>query len=410
MSAAIDAATGAAMNAATLVATTATTGTALRAALLGLAVSLLLSALLVATRRWHLPLTADSQLHLPQKIHRGAVPRIGGAAIVAGFVVGVLHAAGVGGAVASVSPHTAIVLLCALAPIALAGFAEDLTQRVGPRQRLAWMAAGASVLVIASPMWLERIGVPGLDLLFASWPVAIPFTVFACVGAANAYNIVDGLDGLMAGVALITLGAIARVAADVGDAEVFALALLLGAAVLGWLPFNWPRARLFAGDGGAYAIGFTTAAMLLLLVHRNPSVSPWFALTAAALPVWETVYSIWRRSRTGLDAMQPDRAHLHQLLRARLHGLRLSKAVRRGASGASGARPPSAPAAEVRPPNGGCSPLLWALQAVVAGLGASAWSSSAAQALVFGGFALGYVLLHRRLERRVRPPDLAVAG
>ena len=262
---------------------------------LGVAASVALA--LVVTRRWHLRFTADAQWHLPQKIHREEIPRVGGVAIVAGFVTGLAHLAWSGTVPPAVGPITAVVLLAGLAPIALVGFAEDLTKRVGPKQRLLWMALRAATLVVARGLWLDRVDVPLLDHVFAHWPVALVFTVFALVGAANAYNIVDGLDGLLAGVSLITLAAIAGVAAAVGDAKVFALAVLLGTATLGWLPFNWPRARLFAGDGGAYALGFLTAALLLLLVDRNRQVSPWFGLTAAALPVWETLYSIWRRAR-----------------------------------------------------------------------------------------------------------------
>lgn len=376
------------------------------------AVSLSVALLLVATRRWHIGFTGDTLLNMPQKIHREPVPRVGGLAIVTGFVAGLVHLVWFGAVPPAVSASTAVILLVGLAPIALIGFTEDITKRIGARQRLFWLALGSVVALQLRQVWLERIGVPALDPLFGNWGFALAFSVFACVGAANAYNIVDGLNGLLAGVALITLAAVAWVAASLGDHKVFALAVLLAVATIGWLPFNWPRARLFAGDGGAYALGFLTAVILLLLVHRNPQVSPWFGLTAAALPVWETVYSIWRRSRTGLAAMEPDQAHLHQLVRTRLHWLLKYRALRKAGVWATDWTPPPGPAVPTRvaAPNGLASPLLWCLHACAAACGAAFREETWMQAVIFVAFALVYVVLHRRLVRSRTKYQLALAG
>lgn len=384
----------------------------LAAALVALGVSLAVAALLVLTRRWHIRFTGDSHLHLPQKIHREAVPRLGGLAIVAGFCAGLAQLAWAAPDPVALSPRTAVVLLAGLLPIALAGFVEDLTKRVTPYQRLAGIGLGSAVLVHFGGLALARVGVPALDPLLALPGAAALFSLIACVGAANAYNIVDGLNGLLAGVSLITLAAIAWVAATVGDAQVFALAALLGTATLGYLPFNWPRARLFAGDGGAYALGALTAAALLMLVARNPGVSPWFGLAAAALPVWETLYSIWRRARTGLSAMEPDQSHLHQLVRIRLHWLRKHRALRSAGVWGPDWTPPEQPAPplQVGAPNGAASPVLWGLHAGAAAGGAACFDDTAALAAVFAGFVLVYVALHRRLLRSRAKYQLALAG
>jgi UDP-N-acetylmuramyl pentapeptide phosphotransferase/UDP-N-acetylglucosamine-1-phosphate transferase len=384
----------------------------LTSAAVALAVSCSVALLLVLTRRWHLRLTGDSLLHMPQKIHREPVPRVGGLAIVSGFVAGLVHLVWFGAVPPAITSSTAVILLVGLAPIAAIGFTEDLTKRIGARQRLLWLALGSVIALQMRHMYLQRIGVPALDPLFENWGFALAFSVFACVGAANAYNIVDGLNGLLAGVALITLAAIAWVAGAVGDQKVFALTVLLAVATLGWLPFNWPHARLFAGDGGAYALGFLTAVILLLLVHRNPQVSPWFGLTAAALPVWETLYSMWRRSRTGLAAMEPDQAHLHQLVRTRLHWLLKHRALRKAGVWASDWTPPAEPPGPTRvtAPNGLCSPLLWCLHASAVGCGAAFHDDTSTQAATFAVFALLYVALHQRLVRSRTKYKLALAG
>jgi len=368
---------------------------------IALAVSFALSLILVLTRRWHLRFTGDSQLNLPQKIHREDIPRIGGLAIVGGFVISLVHLVWFGANPPAVSATTASLLLAGLAPIALAGFGEDITKRVGPQMRLGWMALGSLILLTSNHLWLDRIGVPFLDPIFSNWGIAIAFSVFACIGATNAYNLIDGLNGLLAGVSLITLAAIAWVAATLGDQKIFALAVLLGVAMIGWLPFNWPKARLFAGDGGAYSIGFLTAALLLLLIQRNPQVSPWFGLTAAALPIWETLYSIWRRSRSGLKTMEPDQSHLHQLVRTRLHWSIKFRALRQAGAVGADWTPAVQPAKQVvvKAPNGLCSPLLWGLHATAVVAGVATFDNTAAQALVMATFAVTYIALHTRLLR-----------
>jgi UDP-N-acetylmuramyl pentapeptide phosphotransferase/UDP-N-acetylglucosamine-1-phosphate transferase len=368
---------------------------------IALAVSFALSLILVLTRRWHLRFTGDSQLNLPQKIHREDIPRIGGLAIVGGFVISLVHLVWFGANPPAVSATTATLLLAGLAPIALAGFGEDITKRVGPQMRLGWMALGSLILLTSNHLWLDRIGVPFLDPIFSNWGIAMAFSVFACIGATNAYNLIDGLNGLLAGVSLITLAAIAWVAATLGDQKIFALAVLLGVAMIGWLPFNWPKARLFAGDGGAYSIGFLTAALLLLLIQRNPQVSPWFGLTAAALPIWETLYSIWRRSRSGLKTMEPDQSHLHQLVRTRLHWSIKFRALRQAGAVDADWTPAVQPAKQVvvKAPNGLCSPLLWGLHATAVVAGVATFDSTGAQAAVMGLFAAAYILLHARLLR-----------
>jgi UDP-GlcNAc:undecaprenyl-phosphate/decaprenyl-phosphate GlcNAc-1-phosphate transferase len=382
--------------------------------LVAFAVGIAVCLLLLVSRHWHLRFTGDSRLDLPQKIHSGEIPRIGGLAIVLGFVAGIVHETWFA-ATPAISEMTASVLLVALAPVALIGFAEDLTQRVVPPVRLYALGFGAAVAILLLELALDRINVPGLDHLFAYRGFAVVFSIFACVGAANAYNIIDGLNGLLAGVALISLAAIASVAAAVGDSTVLTLAALLGAATIAYVPFNWPRARLFAGDGGAYSLGFLIAALLLLLVSRNPTVSPWFGLTAAALPIWETVYSMWRRTRSGVGTMAPDQSHLHQLVRSRLLWTRRCRLQKRMQAWISSAPAPMqllAPGSlSVRAPNGSASPVLWVLHASAAGLGALAWDDTGAQMMVMAGFGGLYTLLHRRLCRsRIKYGLVPAAG
>lgn len=371
----------------------------LTAGALSLLVSLFVSILLVRTRRWHMRWTSDSAWHLPQKIHQDAVPRIGGVAIVAGFLAGLFYCFGVNEAGSNVLPSMTNTghVLWGLAPVVAVGFAEDLTKRVSPRVRLVGMVVGSFVLLYGLQVSLPRLDIALIDPLMQYWGVALVFSIFACVGATNAYNIVDGLNGLLGGVALITLWVVAWVAYDVGDLVLCGISGLLAFAVVGWLPSNWPRGRLFAGDGGAYALGFLSAALIIMLLHRHPEVSPWFGLTAAALPIWETLYSIWRRQRTGVSALEPDHSHLHQLLRTRMHWMRTRRALR--STVANSTLPADDARVTVSAPNGSCSPLLWGLHAVAAAGGAFFYRQPAVVAAIFGAFVLVYIGLHARLVR-----------
>jgi len=376
------------------------------------AIAALTGLLLVLTRRMHLPVTGDPLAGAVHKIHRVVTCRAGGVALLAGFVVGLVDWVWLSNARFAPDPRFAGLLLAALVPVAACGIAEDLTKRVGPLQRLFWIGLGALLLAGTKTVWIGQVGVDVFDAMLAAAPFALAFTVVAVTGATNAFNIVDGLNGLLGGVALITLAAIAWVAHRVGDAPVFGIALLAAAATLAWLPFNWPGARLFAGDGGAYVLGFVIAVLLVVLVQRNPQVSPWFGLTAAALPVWETLYSIWRRRHADRATMQADQCHLHQLVRIRVHWSIKHRALRRAGVWADDWTPSDEPAKPlpVDAPNGACSPILWLMHGAAVVAGVLYFDDTGSSILVFLGFAAIYVPIHRRLSRSRLKYRLALAA
>jgi UDP-N-acetylmuramyl pentapeptide phosphotransferase/UDP-N-acetylglucosamine-1-phosphate transferase len=127
------------------------------------------------------------------------------------------------------------------------------------------------------------------------------------------------MNGLLGFAATAILAAIALVAHEVGDDRVLHAALIVMASTIGFLAWNFPRGVLFAGDGGAYFLGFAIAALAVQLVHRNSEVSPWFALLALWYPVWETLYSAYRRKRfRGHSPASPDGLHLHTLVYRRI--------------------------------------------------------------------------------------------
>ena len=270
--------------------------------------------LIIRFNHWHLHLSADA-ISGVQKFHRGSVPRIGGVAIAIGLCATLGWSAwrGLIGA-------EAMWLLLAALPAFAAGLAEDMTKRVGVLARLGatMVAAGLAGWLLGA--WLPRLGVGVLDVWLATWPaLGVIVTLVAVAGVANAVNIIDGFNGLAAATTMLMFAALGYVAWAVGDTLLLQLCLAMAGALLGFLVWNYPRGLIFLGDGGAYLVGFVLAEVAVLLVVRQPQVSPWFGLLVCLYPVTETVFSIYRkRFLRGISPGVPDGLHLHMLVYRRL--------------------------------------------------------------------------------------------
>jgi UDP-N-acetylmuramyl pentapeptide phosphotransferase/UDP-N-acetylglucosamine-1-phosphate transferase len=276
--------------------------------------SLLVSLLVVRYARGH---ATSSATHLtgPQRIHSGPVPRIGGLSLFLAFVIASAWTH------SPTSPDNALrwMFLGASLPAFLSGLVEDVARNVSPRRRLVLNAVSAGLGVWLLGGVLTRTDIPGLDDLIKWYPAAVALTVLAVTGVANAVNIIDGFNGLASMCVLFMLLALAYVAFQVGDMFVFTTALTLAGAVLGFFVWNYPAGLIFLGDGGAYFLGFTVAELSVLLIGRNEEVSPLFPLLACVYPIFETVFSIYRRKVVrGVAAIAPDGIHLHTLLYRRV--------------------------------------------------------------------------------------------
>lgn len=291
----------------------------------GFAVAVAVAWLMVHTRDFHVHITGDHPGTGPQKIHSESIPRIGGLAIMAGVMAELwwLYFTATPGTRASLDGVHPFLLGAGLMPLFALGVVEDIRQAVSVRLRLGMsLLAGALACFLAGAR-VEMLGVPAIDALIHSVPLLallFPplFTMVAVAGLVHAMNIVDGLNGLLAGISLVVLGVLAFVSESVGERGLMLLALAGMSGVAGFAIFNFPRARIFCGDAGAYLIGFLIAVIAILLVQRQAAVSPWFALAVIIHPVTETMYSAWRRFRLGLSPTHPDARHMHSLWAANL--------------------------------------------------------------------------------------------
>jgi UDP-N-acetylmuramyl pentapeptide phosphotransferase/UDP-N-acetylglucosamine-1-phosphate transferase len=127
-------------------------------------------------------------------------------------------------------------------------------------------------------------------------------------------NLIDGLNGLAATVSMLIFVALAVLADQVGDQELYQSSLVIAAVVLAFWFLNWPWGKLFLGDGGAYLLGFLIAWIGILVADRNPVVSPFAILLICAYPIIETLSSMVRRVVYNKHMGQPDQQHLHHLV------------------------------------------------------------------------------------------------
>src|SRR6266571_3532155 len=323
----------------------------------------------------------------PQKFHTEPTPRIGGFGLMIGLFVSaaVLLATEQGASREQVG-----YLLLASLPAFLGGITEDVTKNVSALARLALTLVAAALGAWLLGAVIPRLDIPGFDVLLRWAPFAIAFTIFAVGGVANAINIIDGYNGLAGGHAVIVLAAMAWVSALVGDAFLFTSALAMIGALLGFLAWNYPKGRIFLGDGGAYLLGFWLAELSVLLVVRHPEVSPWFPMLLLVYPIFETLFSMYRRKFIqGQSPGQPDRMHMHQVIYMRLTRTRTDA---------------SDPASSTRL-NSRVAPFGWMMTLCCAVPALFFWNETRWLVTTSLIFCAGYVLLYRQMLKgaRLRP-------
>lgn len=277
------------------------------------AASLACAGLITATAPWHARWTSDPANAGIQKHHQGQPPRVGLIPISVGLLAGLL--------LMSERADGAFrlfgLLLLSCAPAALAGLTEDLTKRVRARWRLLAPMVGTGIAVAVLDARIPSMGIPGLDFVNSVWALSVLFTAVMLTGYTQAMNIVDGLNGLASGLAILMLAATIWVAQRVGDTLMVEICLIALAATAGFFVLNFPRGLMFLGDGGAYLLGFLLALVWVMLLIRNPgAVSPWCVMAISGHATFETVFSIIRRRgrKRRRNATAPDRLHLHSLM------------------------------------------------------------------------------------------------
>ena len=283
-------------------------------------ISTVVSVLLIRWARGHAKEYAGDK---PQRFHTGDIPRIGGAAVlialVAGWVLTALDPFLGFGMNTGSSWHTNWPWILIVLPSVLGGIFEDLTQRVTVRYRLVLTAISAALGCAFLNLSVSRLGFPMVDSFMLQVPwLGIALAMLAICGLPHAFNIIDGYNGLAPIVAILISFALIHVSLQLGDRQLAAILVALSGATIGFLVWNYPRGLIFAGDGGAYLWGIVIAAGSIALVQRHKEVSPWFPMLLLIYPVWETIFSIYRKWVRGVSPGVADALHFHQLIYRRI--------------------------------------------------------------------------------------------
>jgi UDP-N-acetylmuramyl pentapeptide phosphotransferase/UDP-N-acetylglucosamine-1-phosphate transferase len=282
----------------------------------------------------------------------------------------------------------AVALLLCGVPAFGAGLLEDFTKKVSPRYRLLATALSAGLAIWFLDAAITRTDIPGMDWVVGYGAGSALLTAFAVAGIANSVNIIDGFNGLASMCVVIMLAALAYVAFQVGDPVVGTLAVAGIGAVLGFFVWNFPAGLIFLGDGGAYFLGFFVAELSILLLVRNPEVSPLFPLLVCIYPVFETLFSIYRRRfLRDVPPSMPDGIHLHSLIYRR---------VMRWAVGNKGAR-------SLTRRNSMTSPYLWLLCMLSVVPATLFWDNSLLMTIFLAMFGFTYIGLYWRIVRFKSP-------
>ncbi|MDD3592286.1 MAG: MraY family glycosyltransferase [Sulfurovum sp.] len=240
----------------------------------------------------------DSHLEeKPQRFHQDSTPRAGGIGILLGMF-------------AILSAPIGWQLLITMILAFSSGIFEDFRRSLQPRIRimLQIIAAGAAILLTHSVVTYLGLGI------HLPYFIAILFSLFSIVGLMNAMNIIDGFNGLASGATLLILFSLGHTALLVEAREMFEMILVTGSAVFAFFVVNFPRGKIFLGDGGAYLLGFVVALIGIFLAGNYPRISPWYILAILGYPVWEVIFSIFRKLRAGRSPLEPDAYHLHMLV------------------------------------------------------------------------------------------------
>lgn len=251
-----------------------------------------------------------------QSAHSGFVPRVGGLAIYISILL-LIPLLSLGfipiSLILDLNAKDLTLLILSSAPVFFVGLAEDLGYAMSPKVRLIASALSSILVILFFRVWLSRLGIPGLDMLLIYVPIGIVFTIFASVGVVNAFNLIDGLNGLSSYVAISVACSLSIVAFNAGNTQMMVFLILISAPVLGFMVLNFPLGKIFLGDGGAYALGHLTVWSAIILVDSAREISPFAILLIFFWPVADTGLAIWRRWKLGTPADRPDRLHFHQL-------------------------------------------------------------------------------------------------
>jgi UDP-GlcNAc:undecaprenyl-phosphate/decaprenyl-phosphate GlcNAc-1-phosphate transferase len=239
-----------------------------------------------------------------RKVHQSLMPRLGGIAIFISFIVGVL--------LLHPENPSSLAILIGSTIIIITGIFDDMFE-LSAKIKLIGQLAAALTIVFLGDLQVVFINLPfGGHLEFGY--LSIPFTILWIVGITNAINLIDGLDGLAAGVSSIALFTISGMALIQGNLYVVAMGAIVLVSTLGFLFYNFHPASIFMGDTGAMFLGFIISVLSLLGYKNVTFISFIIPVIILGVPISDTIFAILRRIINNQPLSAPDKSHLHHCM------------------------------------------------------------------------------------------------
>lgn len=239
-----------------------------------------------------------------RKVHQQLMPRLGGLAIFISFIVGIQM-------LQPVNPSAKAIMIGSLI-IVITGICDDMFE-LSAKIKLIGQLTAALTVVFLGDLQVVFINLPfGAQLEFGL--LSIPFTILWIVGITNAINLIDGLDGLAAGVSSIALFTITGMAMIQGNLYVVAVGSIVLASTLGFLIYNFHPASIFMGDTGAMFLGFIISVLSLLGYKNVTFISFIIPVIILGVPISDTIFAILRRIINNQPLGAPDKSHLHHCM------------------------------------------------------------------------------------------------
>ncbi|WP_249869253.1 MraY family glycosyltransferase [Oceanobacillus saliphilus] len=240
-----------------------------------------------------------------RKMHKEAKPSMGGLAIFIGTAAGFLY-------LQPATPEMNAIILGALI-ILITGVIDDMFQIRALYKLIGQISAAA--VVVSSGLVIEKLTIPFMGTVFLDSFTGIMLTVFWILAATNAINLIDGLDGLAAGVSAIALTSILVMAVMDYRVVVVALCVILIGSCIGFLFHNFHPSKIFMGDTGALFLGYSIAVVSMLGLFKNVAFFSFIIpVIVIAIPVFDTILAIFRRAMNRQGIATADKKHIHYRL------------------------------------------------------------------------------------------------
>lgn len=241
-----------------------------------------------------------------RRMHKVAMPVAGGVAMFIAFLITM--------PLAIEMDREFLCLLIGSAIIVVSGLIDD---KIGlsPKMKILFQIAASAALIVGGVKirfftnpWM------GDELIWLNY-LSVPITIFWIVGITNTVNLIDGLDGLAAGVSMICAISLMFIAYKFGSGNQALVAAIIAGACLGFLPFNFHPAKIFMGDTGALFLGFVLSYISIGGFMKSATILTIFVpVLILGVPVFDTAFAMVRRKLSGHSMVEADKGHLHHRL------------------------------------------------------------------------------------------------